>query len=475
MVSDPATEDIVCWDETGDSFIVLKEFEFASQLLPIYFRHKNFSSFVRQLNFYGFHKRNHEGKFTKFYHPFFKRNQLALLKQIKRKSTESSSNIKETVSALASQVRDLKSQYDDLLKIQRQILFMFGSYMRNSGNNTQGINRIQPKKQRLMIEPTQQVRQRQGNQSQFSHSQPSAHPSQQVNTNAQVELLDDEEDYNGEDSPQHSEQSEFDEDFDGEFQVEDPERDEAVRKAREEAWSELNALQDLLNQFPSRDAFLQPDEVKQFNQRNESRQVNRPIPRPEPIQMFAANSSDSVPPLSPLHNSTYPTTVPASALSDSISTQPLDPPKLLYGSEHYEKEEQKRVKTETPDSRSIRKRKNDDGLFFSPTSSSNQSFSLPLYEFQPPISPTAGFSSSFSPVPQRTMSSVNEPLMAPPILYAQSSGEIFPSPDPDPPMSMLDYSIPTSPAIVPSSPSMYFSNSLNAGYSDFQQPQFRNL
>jgi len=47
----------VCWNERGDGFVVKNEFVFASQIMRTYFRHQNFSSFVRQLNFYGFHKR----------------------------------------------------------------------------------------------------------------------------------------------------------------------------------------------------------------------------------------------------------------------------------------------------------------------------------------------------------------------------------------------------------------------------------
>jgi hypothetical protein len=46
----------VCWNERGDGFLVRNEFVFASQIMRSYFRHQNFSSFVRQLNFYGFHK-----------------------------------------------------------------------------------------------------------------------------------------------------------------------------------------------------------------------------------------------------------------------------------------------------------------------------------------------------------------------------------------------------------------------------------
>ena len=54
MVSDPSTDSIVRWTDDGNSFLVLDEFAFAKQLLPLYFRHKNFSSFIRQLNFYNF-------------------------------------------------------------------------------------------------------------------------------------------------------------------------------------------------------------------------------------------------------------------------------------------------------------------------------------------------------------------------------------------------------------------------------------
>ena len=130
MVSDPGTADIVAWDEAGDSFIVKKEFEFASLVLPRYFRHKNFSSFVRQLNFYGFHKRSHQSKFTKFVHPCFKRGQLHSLHLIKRKSAEANVNFKDNIAQLTAQVTDLKRQYDDLYRIQQQILYIFARYMK---------------------------------------------------------------------------------------------------------------------------------------------------------------------------------------------------------------------------------------------------------------------------------------------------------------------------------------------------------
>ena len=49
--------DLIRWSDSGDSFIVLDEDEFAKTLIPELFKHNNYASFVRQLNMYGFHKK----------------------------------------------------------------------------------------------------------------------------------------------------------------------------------------------------------------------------------------------------------------------------------------------------------------------------------------------------------------------------------------------------------------------------------
>ncbi|XP_061362663.1 heat stress transcription factor B-3 [Gastrolobium bilobum] len=56
LVEDPATDDIVSWNDDGTAFVVWQPAEFARDLLPTLFKHSNFSSFVRQLNTYGFRK-----------------------------------------------------------------------------------------------------------------------------------------------------------------------------------------------------------------------------------------------------------------------------------------------------------------------------------------------------------------------------------------------------------------------------------
>jgi len=87
---------IACWAEDGRTFFVKQPKVFAAQHLPKYFRHSNFSSFVRQLNFYGFRKLRNESVDTEqqgwweFKHEKFLKGQRHLLSSIRRKTCNSS-------------------------------------------------------------------------------------------------------------------------------------------------------------------------------------------------------------------------------------------------------------------------------------------------------------------------------------------------------------------------------------------------
>ncbi|ORY96636.1 hypothetical protein BCR43DRAFT_492014 [Syncephalastrum racemosum] len=95
MVEDPTTNDLIRWADDGMSFIVVRHEEFAKRVLPRFFKHSNFSSFVRQLNMYGFHKVPHlqqgvlhadsESEQWEFSNPHFQRNQPDLLLLVTRK------------------------------------------------------------------------------------------------------------------------------------------------------------------------------------------------------------------------------------------------------------------------------------------------------------------------------------------------------------------------------------------------------
>lgn len=52
MVDDECTDAIISWSATSDSFVIWDMTDFSRDLLPRYFKHSNFSSFMRQLNIY---------------------------------------------------------------------------------------------------------------------------------------------------------------------------------------------------------------------------------------------------------------------------------------------------------------------------------------------------------------------------------------------------------------------------------------
>lgn len=83
VVDDPSSDDMISWNEYGNAFIVWKPAEFARDLLPKYFKHNNFSSFIRQLNTYGFRKTVSDR--WEFANDFFRRGEKPLLREIHRR------------------------------------------------------------------------------------------------------------------------------------------------------------------------------------------------------------------------------------------------------------------------------------------------------------------------------------------------------------------------------------------------------
>ncbi|KAI5399200.1 heat stress transcription factor A-4c [Lathyrus oleraceus] len=135
MVSDPSTDAIVSWSSTNKSFIVWNQPDFSKNLLPKFFKHNNFSSFIRQLNTYGFRKVDQEQ--WEFANEDFVRDQPHLMNNIHRRKPVHSHSLsnahdKRVVAASASgapltelERRNLKAEIEKIKHDKEQLLVEF--------------------------------------------------------------------------------------------------------------------------------------------------------------------------------------------------------------------------------------------------------------------------------------------------------------------------------------------------------------
>ncbi|KAL3774633.1 hypothetical protein ACHAW5_009576 [Stephanodiscus triporus] len=84
ILTNPALADVVGWAPHGRSWRILKPRDFEIRVLPKYFEHSKFSSFVRQANGWGFRRMSEGYEKNAYYHEYFLRAMPWLCKKMRR-------------------------------------------------------------------------------------------------------------------------------------------------------------------------------------------------------------------------------------------------------------------------------------------------------------------------------------------------------------------------------------------------------
>ncbi|CAK74118.1 unnamed protein product (macronuclear) [Paramecium tetraurelia] len=106
IIQNQEYDNIIRWNDFGDKFMILDKPTFIQKILPKYFRHQKFSSFLRQLNLYGFLRVCTERNNSCYYNLQFNKQSPNL--QMKKKQRPSNSYCELETSALRNQMNQIK-------------------------------------------------------------------------------------------------------------------------------------------------------------------------------------------------------------------------------------------------------------------------------------------------------------------------------------------------------------------------------
>lgn len=116
LLNNKAISSIVTWTEDGKGFIILDIYSFTNTVLPAYFKHNKLSSFIRQLNMYGFHKlKEDQEDIYQFCHVDFTRDNKDSINSIRRKSSEALNSVKkDEIVQMQQRLQRFKTQQESM-------------------------------------------------------------------------------------------------------------------------------------------------------------------------------------------------------------------------------------------------------------------------------------------------------------------------------------------------------------------------
>ncbi|KAK6139916.1 hypothetical protein DH2020_026361 [Rehmannia glutinosa] len=153
LVDDPSLDHIISWGEKGNSFVVWEPLEFARVILPRNFKHNNFSSFVRQLNTYGFRKIDTDKwEFTN--ERLNARAEASVEKNPTAQISSISASVQQQQRGAIQQIEVVKEKLEAAEKRQKQMV----SFLAKIFQNPAVLSRLQQPREKKTIMPPRPIR-----------------------------------------------------------------------------------------------------------------------------------------------------------------------------------------------------------------------------------------------------------------------------------------------------------------------------